>query len=184
MSEETIPQMRETIDRITGERNTALKQVTKLEADLHVRDAREAFRTGGYDPRHGDLFASHNPDTEISAENVATFADEWNLGAVDSQKSSTEEGDQTVQVDDGSEALAGMTGGGTTSGDGGSDGATNEKMTRSDWQKLMMSDPAAAKEAAVSGRVKISGDNPWLGSDRDRTPSGTNPYVTLAEPVE
>ncbi len=177
MSDETVPQMRETIDRIRGERNTAQKQVTKLEGEIHVRDAREAFRTGGYDPRHGDLFAAKNPEMEITVENVSTFADEWNLAAVEGSSDSTDEGEGTGLVDDGSEALSGMAGSGTASGEGGSDGATEQKMTPTEWKALMMSDPAAAKAAAVSGRVQLSEDNPWLGSDRVRTPSGQNPYV-------
>jgi hypothetical protein len=181
MSEETVPQMRETIDRIRGERNSALKQVDKLEVEIHVRDAREAFRTGGYDSRHGDLFAAKNPDMEINEENVATFADEWNLAAVESSSTPEGEGEEPSKVDDGSEALAGMAGSGTSTGEGGSDGATETKMTRPDWAKLMISDPAKAKAVAVSGQVELSDDNPWLGSDRVRTLPGQNPYSTLPE---
>ncbi len=185
MSEETVPQMRETIERIRGERNTAQKAVVKLEGEIHIRDAREAFRTGGYDPSHGDLFAAKQPDMEITEENVATFADTWNLPAVAAPSTTTGEGEgETSEVADGSEALAGMAGSGTASGEGGPDGAAETKLTRQAWQKLMMSDPAAAKAAAVSGQVILSGDNPWLGSDRDRTPSGQNPYVNLVEPNE
>ena len=180
MSEETIPDMRETIDRLRKERNTERKEVTRLTGELHVRDAREAFRTGGYDPRHGDLFASKQPDMEITEENVTAFADEWNLAAVSKETSSTDGTEEkTSEVEDGSEALAGMAGSGTTSGEGGAGVATSEKMTRQEWQKLMFTDPAKAKAAATSGQVELSDDNPWIRRDRNLTPSGDNPYASL-----
>lgn len=178
MSEETIPNMRETIDRLRKERNTERKEVTRLTGELHVRDAREAFRTGGYDPRHGDLFAAKNPDKEITVENVVAFADEWNLAAVSKESAPTEgTEEETSEVEDGSEALAGMAGSGTTSGEGGAGGAASEKMTRTEWQKLMFTDPAKAKAAATSGQVQLSDDNPWVRRDRDLTPTGVNPYA-------
>jgi hypothetical protein len=175
MSEETIPQMRETIERISGERNSALKEVTKLNGELRIRDSREAFRLGGYDPRHGDLFAKQT-ETDISPENVTAFADEWNLAAVEATSEPEVEGEETSEADDGSEALSGMSGSGTAVGEGGSGGASEPKLTRQQWQQLMLSDPAKARAAAASGQVEISVDNPYLGSDRVRTPSGSNPY--------
>lgn len=177
MSEETIPEMRETIERLQKERASLVKDNTKLQSDLHIRDAREAFRSGGYDPRHGDLFAAKNPEAEITEENVATFADEWNLAAVSVKSTSESEENSADLADDGTDALSAMGSGGTSTGEGGASGTATQKMTRSEWKKLMITDPASAKAAVASGKVEISGDNPWLGSDRNRAPSGSNPFV-------
>ena len=172
-----IPQMRETIERQEKKIAELESERNGLQSDLRVRDARDAFRTAGYDPRQGDLFAASNPDAEINAENVQGFADQYNLSPA-GDSTPTDEGDPTPEVDDGSAELNAMAGGGSRGGDGGAGGAASEPMSRAEWQRLYESDPAAAKAAVASGRVEISRDNPYVQGSG--LPRGVNPYAEMS----
>lgn len=182
MSEETIPQMRETIERLSKDKAGLQTQVDELSGQLRVRDAREAFRAEGYDPKQGDLFAASNPEGEITAEAVNEFAGSFNLQPVaaesqEGESKAADEGDPAPQAPAGSTGLAPAAGGGSLPGDSGSGGPGVKKMTRAEWQNLAATDPAAARAAVASGRVEISGDNPWTGT---QVPAG-NPYVPVVQ---
>ena len=179
MSEENIPQMRETIERLSKDKSGLESTVSDLTGQLRVKDAQDVFRSEGFNPAHGKLFAAVNPEGDITAEAVVAFADEQGLPLLDgTQETSTEGGESTSEATDGSEGLAGMAGGGSGAGDGGAGGAAVETLTRAEWQQLATSDPAAAKAAIASGRVEISKDNPYV-KDSVSAP-GVNPYAALA----
>lgn len=174
-----IPQMRETIDRLEKKVSSLETDLSSAQGDLRVRDARDAFRVAGYDPRQGDLFAASNPDAEITPENVQSFADQYNLSAV-AEATPSDGGEPTPEVESDSAELAAMAGSGSRSGEGGAGGAASEPMSRAQWQQLYATDPAAAKAAIASGRVEISGDNPYVQGGG--LPRGVNPYAeTSAE---
>lgn len=180
MSEENIPQMRETIERLSKDKSGLQSEVSDLQAQLRVRDARDAFRAEGFTPKNGDLYAAMNPEGEITAEAVVAFADEQGLPLAGSTQESTEEaGTTTTEAADGSEALAGMAGSGSGAGEGGAGSASPETLTRQEWQALHATDPAAAKAAVASGRVEITKDNPYVPSSLSAP--GVNPYVTAGE---
>lgn len=179
MSEEqNIPQMRETIERLSKDKATLQASVSDLTSQLRIRDAREAFRAAGYNPKHGDLYAAVNPEGELTVEAVAKFAEDQGLPAVESTSSAPVEAESAAS-DAGveTEQLAAMSGGGSRSGDGGAGGAQVEVLTRQAWQELYASDPSAAKAAIASGRVAISRDNPYVANQG--LPRGTNPYATV-----
>ena len=179
MSEENIPQMRETIERLSKDKSGLEKQVSDLNSQLRVNEAQDVFRSEGFNPANGKLFAAVFPEGDITAEAVVAFADEQGLPLLEGAQGSSEgSGESTSEATDGSEGLAGMAGGGSGAGDGGAGGAAVETLTRAEWQALATSDPAAARAAIASGRVEISKDNPYV-KDSVSAP-GVNPYAALA----
>ena len=178
MSEDNIPQMRETIERLSKDNSSLKTENSGLTSQLRTRDARDAFRDGGYVPKNGDLYAAMNPDGEITAEAVTAFADEQGLPLAGNSEDSGGSGDSTEEGD-GSENLSGMSGSGSGAGDGGAGGAGVETLTRQEWQALHATDPAAAQKAIASGRVEISKDNPFVKGAG--LPRGTNPYVASVD---
>lgn len=177
MSEETIPQMRETIERLSKDKSGLAKQVEDQAKALRNYEAADAFRAAGYNPNHGKLFAALHPDGEITAEAVTAFADEQGLAPVQAstQESEAGGGDDTSQASDGMEAAAALAGGGSRAGDGGAGGSNVQTLTRAQWQDLHASDPAAARAAVASGRVDISRDNVYVRQAGGSQAPG-NPY--------
>lgn len=181
MSEETIPQMRDQIDSLTKSNSDLTKTNEGLVKENRGLQARDVFRDEGYAANHGDLYAASHPEGEITVDLVNEFADQFNLAKVESKPTeegkeadSNEGGDGTDTGAPGSTALSDMSRGGSTPGES-AGGATSEKMTITEWQVLMASDPVAGKEAQRQGRVAISKENPW-GDGQPVTP-GTNPYA-------
>lgn len=179
MSEETIPQMRETIERLSKDKAGLEGSVKDLTGQLRVRDARDAFRTEGFNPKHGDLYAAVNPEGEITAEAVNTFAEDQGLPVLDGNQSGSDDGgESTSGAKDGTENLADMSGSGSGAGEGGAGGAVPETLSRQEWQALYASDPASAKAAVASGRVEISKDNVML---KPSASPGANPYAAFTQ---
>lgn len=172
-AEENIPQMRETIERLSQDNAKAEKSISDLNSQLRVRDAREAFRGEGYNPKHGDLYAAVNPEGDITAEAVVSFADEQGLVVLEvNQESSGDSGSDTSGDDVEADKLSNMSGGGSRAGEGGAGGASPDTLTRTQWKELYRTDQAAAQAAITSGRVEISKD------DSGSVP-GTNPYADM-----
>jgi hypothetical protein len=180
MSEETIPQMRDQIDSQAKQIKTLEGTNAELGKDLRTRDAREAFRDAGYNPKHGDLYADKNPSGDITQELVASFAGDWDLSPLSDDSDSSDEGDGTTDAGDGSDALSSMDRSGSRAGDGG-DGVSNQKLlTRQEWAEMKVSDPAQAAAALNQGRVLVSTSGN-LRVGQTQAP-GVNPYEpTLAE---
>lgn len=178
MSDSTnIPEMRETIERLSKEKAALNTEVVQLKAAVRVRDARDTFRREGFSPEHGDLFAAANPDAEITPEAVVSFADQYNLKAASKEPAS--EGTSTTEDGPDNSDLSQFSGSGSRGGDGGAGGAQVDTLTRDQWKDLYASDPAQAKAAVASGRVEISRDNPFVKGSG--LPKGVNPYVSAAD---
>lgn len=179
MSEDTnIPQMRETIERLSKENAGLKKDNSDLQGQLRVRDARDTMRQAGYNPKHGDLYAAMNPEGEITAEAVSTFAEEQGLPTFTADSAASDDaGDSTNDGGADTTQLAAMSGSGSRGGDGGAGGADVQTMTRAEWKQLYADDPVAARQAVASGRVEISRGNPIVGGSG--SPRGENPYVTV-----
>jgi hypothetical protein len=180
MSEETIPQMREQIDSLTSDLEKARTTVGDLTKDNRRLLARDVAREQGYDAKTGELFANSNPSVDVTAEALDAFVQEYpGLGKAASGdetggEAPAEGGDQTQGGDGTSPDLSQMSRGGSRPGDS-AGGATQEMMTRQDWQALHANDPIAAQEAVRQGRVEISSGNPW--GDAKSVAAGTNPYA-------
>lgn len=159
MSEETIPEMRAAIDAKDAKIKDLEGALAAKDQDIRVRDAREAFRTAGYNPKHGDLFARDPEHTgDITAEAVAAYADKWDLAPAQagSNDTASNQGSDTSDADEGTDALKGMDRSGTRSGEGGGGTPTEQTMTRQEWSELQATDPVAASQALSQGRVIIS----------------------------
>lgn len=179
MSEETIPQMRETIDSLTTDlgkardsEKAALEQTAELTGQVIALEQ-------GFSKAQGSLYAKV-AEGELSAESFVAFAEEQGLpqsqatpGAEGEEGSGSEEGDLATPAE-GSADLANMARGGSRPGES-AGGATSERMTRQEWQELYANDPDAAREAHAKGQVEISRDNPF-GEGR-AVARGTNPYA-------
>lgn len=175
---QNIPEMRETIERLSKEKADLSQKVGDLSQQLRVRDARDAFVAAGYAKTHGDLFVATNPEAEITAESVVAFADQFGLPPAAAGDSASS-GDSAPATDAGSVELASMSGGGSRSGDTNAGGVQVETLTREQWKALHATDPSAAAAAVASGRVEISRDNPFVKGSG--LPRGTNPYAPAVE---
>ena len=174
MSDETIPQMRETIDRLQKDLKSERSTIEQLTSDNWRLTSRDAFREEGFPAQYGDLYAGQNEPGEVTAESVSGFVDSFGLTKAEAPavegEGSTEEGAPSQEGSPGSPELAGMSGGGTNAGDGGSGGPSIEPMTTDAWRKLRATDPELAAQAVRQGRVQgVHSDGP--------VPPGTNPYL-------
>lgn len=181
MSEEmTNSELRDAWSRVKKDNAGLQKNVEDLTQKIRVSEAQEAFRDAGYTPANGVLYATVNPEGEITADAVKAFATEQGLTLVaDLPSDDADSGDTTSDVKDGSTALAGLAGSGSRAGEGGAGGASTEVMTRQAWQQLHAVDPAAAKAAITSGRVEISRDNVYAKGPG--LPKGVNPYALASD---
>lgn len=152
MADETVPQMRDRIEK----QNTEIRELRQSNRQLM---ARETFRDAGLKPEYGDLFAAQADDkTEINTDTAKAFAEQYGLSpaVVEEAAQEVEQQEETGASDDA--VLAGMSSGGTTAGEGGA-ATTGPSMTRQDWIELQKSDPAAAQQALMQGRVQLREDN-------------------------
>jgi len=169
MTEETIPQMRETIDRLvkdnkslTAERDTAVGEVRSL-------NARSFASAANFTPQAGELYAK-NTEGDLTADGFAEFATGLGLTASEAVPPATggeapAAGEETTPEATGSADLSNMARGGSTT-EGGAGSATEESMTRDEWIELSRTDPIAAKEALAKGKVLVSKDNPYAGGSQ------------------
>lgn len=176
MSEENIAQMRETIERLSKDKAGLEKTVAEQVTQLRVFAAKEAFRSAGYNPNNGALYAAVNPEGDITEDSVVKFAEEQGLALVPTgtQDSDADAQESTSKEATGQSKLAAMAGGGSGAGDGGAGSAASQALTRAEWRELHSRDRSAAMAAVASGRVQISKDNVYA---EGKLAPGTNPFV-------
>lgn len=172
-AEETIPQLRERIDR----QNKEIAGLRKQNGELRTVAASAAFQSEGYAPETGALFVGAKGDDFVvpTAEVVNQFAEQYNLGKLSPAATTEESGEaETEEVEeqdqsqgDSKRSLDPLSRSGSASS-AGAGGAATEKMTRAEWIKLSQTDKAAAETALRQGRVQLSGDQAVV--------PGTNPY--------
>lgn len=162
MSDDAIPQMREQIESLEKQLKAALKGEAEAQSTARRMTAREVARETGLDPSHGELFASSNPEAEISVDALKGFAEQFKLAPSGTQAPAAE-ADESSEVE---ESLADFPGGGSRPGAGGQPSAGTEKMTRDEWNDLNRRDPQAARVALEQGRVQLRADNPWVSQGR------------------
>lgn len=146
-NEESIANVREALDKATADKTALQEQLTEVSGELKGMKAKEAFRAGGFQDSHADLFIKTNPEAEITTESINEFVNKYSL-------SPAEVPQQT------SEALTDMGNVAQTSPQSGVVGTAEAgKMTKGEYKKLQASDPTAAHEALIQGRVQMREDN-------------------------
>lgn len=177
MTEETIPQMRDTIDRLTKDLKTIGAERDDAVAEVRGLTGREFAREADFSPQAGELYAKNTVE-DLSAEGFESFATGVGLTAnvkeeakVDGEEDPSKE--ETTTEAKGSADLTKMARGGSATEEGGAGSATEELMTRAEWTELSVTDPIAAREALAKGKVLLSKDNPYVGD----SPKTGNPFV-------
>lgn len=156
---DTIPQMREQIEKLQADIKKQQDTASELSKENRLLKARDVFRQQGYDPVHGELFAT-STEGEITAEAVDGFASKY--GLVPTSSADESPADVEASADDQSDSLSSFSRAGSGPGSGAAAGPTDNTLTRPEWIELQKSNPAAAKEAVAAGRVQLRADNPWL----------------------
>lgn len=175
MTEETIPQMRETIERLQKDLKAAQAKQAELETTNRSLSAREVAREANFDPKVGELYAK-TADGDLTAEGLTAFATDLGLPsalapAVESSEAPVEVEGSAPEAPGGAE-LAEMSRGGSSNSPG-AGSATEETMTRAEWTELSRTDPVAARDALAKGKVRISRNNPYAGD----TQRPGNPFI-------
>lgn len=160
MAEETIPQMRERIEALEKQVKSLSGDKDTLNTENRTLKAREFARDQGYDPVHGELFAS-STDGDITADGLSEFANKFGLNPtsteVANETTSTEE-----SAEDNADAMDSFSRAGSGPGTAPAAGVGSDTLTRQEYMELAVSNPAAAKEAVAAGRVQLRSDNPWV----------------------
>ena len=161
MAEETIPQMRERIDALEKQVKSQNETNTKLQGENRTLKARDAFREQGYDPVHGELFASSS-ESDITPEAVNEFAGRYGLNPTSPAASDEGPAEAEQGAEDVADGMESFSRAGSGPGTGGAAGPQSDTLTREEYMSLAQSNPAAAKEAVAAGRVQLRADNPWV----------------------
>lgn len=177
MSEDTIPQMRETIDRLAKENKSLTTERDDAVGEVRNLTAKEYARLGNFTPATGELYAK-TAEGDLSEDGLVAFATGLGIPELSGEETKVEEESSTEKVEEtgadapGSPDLSKMSGGGNQQ-EGGSGGADSELMTRQEWTALSRTDKVAAAAALAQGKVKFSKDNPFAGD----TQRPGNPYL-------
>ncbi len=167
MSEETIPQMRETIDRLAKDNKDLTTERDEAVGEVRSLNAKEFARVAEFKPAAGEMYAK-NTEGDLTAEGFVDFATALGLTAEKEADPATEKETPAAEEKAGAEApgssdLSKMSGGGSTT-EGGTGGATEELMTREEWTELSRTDKHAAAIALAQGKVQLSKNNPYAGN--------------------
>jgi len=145
-NEESIPNLREALDKATSDKNTLQDQFNEVSGELKGMKAKEAFRAGGFQDSHAELFLKANPEAEINNDTVTEFVTSYNLTP---QSAPVEQSAGLTDIgkvaDNSSPAVIGT--------------AEAGKMTKQQYKKLQVSDPTLAHEALLKGNVQMREDN-------------------------
>ena len=146
-NEESISNVRDALDKATADKTTLQEQLTEVSGELKGMKAKEAFRAGGFQDSHADLFIKTNPDAEITTESINEFVNKYSLNPTEAPQQA-------------SESLSDMGNVAQTSPQSGVVGTAEAgKMTKADYKKLQVSDPTAAHQALLEGKVQMREDN-------------------------
>lgn len=172
MSDETVTQLRETLEASQKE----LKKLSRANEDLvkenRALQAREALRGAELDPKLADLYLGVNPEGEIDVEAVKTFAASYGIATTKAiQEESVEDESNGAKKDPPvEEGLANIGRVGSRGGEGGQPPVGTKLLSTSEFLELQRSDPSEASKALAEGRVKLRSDNPMAVG-------GTSPFT-------
>lgn len=178
MPEETVPQLRETLETTQKELKKLQKQNDDLLKTNRTLQAKEAFRDAGLNPKLSDLYTAMNPEGDITEEAVTEFASTWGIAGATMQEGAGEEGgepeaagSQTEQVPN-TEGLEQMSRAGSRAGDGGQPPVDTKYVTTDEFVQMQRTNPTEAKKALAEGRVKLREDNPLA----NKAVTGQSPF--------
>lgn len=145
---ESIPNLREALKASQDKAKELETQLTESNAALKQFQAKETFRSNGYSETHADLFVKANPNVDVTPEAIQEFVTAYDLKPQAQQQVNTEGmKDLSGVAQKPSDSINQM---GT---------AETAQMTKAEYKKLLASDPTAAHEALVQGRVTLRDDN-------------------------
>jgi len=145
-NEESIPNLREALDKAKSDNSALQEQFNQVSGELKGMKAKEAFRAGGFQDSHAELFLKANPDAEINNDTVSEFVTSYNLSPQSAPVEQSAGLNNMGQVaDNASPSVVGTPEGG--------------KMTKEQYKKLQVNDPTAAHEALIQGKVEMRDDN-------------------------
>ena len=145
-NEESIPNLREALDKAKSDNSALQEQFNQVSGELKGMKAKEVFRASGFQDSHAELFLKANPDAEINNDTVSEFVTSYNLSPQSAPVEQSAGLNNMGQVaDNASPSVVGTPEGG--------------KMTKEQYKKLQVNDPTAAHEALIQGKVEMRGDN-------------------------
>ncbi len=146
-------ELREALDRANEKVAEQTTRADAAETNLRVLQASTTFEKANLNPKHADLFLKTNPDVEATPQAVADFAHEYGLAPAEGTP--PPDAEETPPADTGLAALAGAAG----SAAAGSTPAAQPKMSAEDFNKLLETNPDAAAQAYVEGKVERHPEN-------------------------
>jgi hypothetical protein len=149
-NEQSIPNLREALDKANADRNELQEQFNQVSGELKNLKAKEAFKASGFQDSHAELFLKANPDAEINNESISEFVNTYNLSPAKQE---------SVPSPQTNEGLANLGNVGNNANPAVVGTAENAKMTKAEYKKLQATDPTAAHQALVTGRVQMRDDN-------------------------
>ena len=145
---ESIPNLREALKASQEKTKELETQLTESTAALKQFQAKETFRSNGYSEAHAELFVKANPEAEINPESIQEFVNAYDLKP-------------QVQEQVNNEGMKNLSGVAQKPTDNVNQIGTAEtqQLTKADYKKLQATDPTAAHEALIQGRVTLREDN-------------------------
>jgi len=146
---ESIPNLRDALKASQEKTKELETQLTESTASLKQFQAKETFRSNGYSEAHAELFVKANPEAEINPESIQEFVNAYDL------KPQVQE---QVNNNDGMKNLSSVAQKPTDNVNQ-IGTAETQQLTKADYKKLQATDPTAAHEALIQGRVTLREDN-------------------------
>ena len=145
---ESIPNLRDALKASQDKAKELETQLTEQTAALKQFQAKETFRSNGYSEAHAELFVKANPEAEINPESIQEFVNAYDLKP-------------QVQEQVNNEGMKNLSGVAQKPADNVNQIGTAEtqQLTKQEYKKLQASDPTAAHEALIQGRVTLRDDN-------------------------
>jgi len=145
---ESIPNLRDALKASQEKTKELETQLTESSAALKQFQAKETFRSNGYSEAHAELYVKANPEAEINPESIQEFVNAYDLKP-------------QVQEQVNNEGMKNLSSVAQKPTDNVNQIGTAEtqQLTKQEYKKLQVSDPTAAHEALIQGRVTLREDN-------------------------
>ena len=151
---EGMSELREARDRAVEAAKVATEASAATQAEFRQFKAATLFEQGGLTEKQATLFLTANPEAEITKEAVGDFIEEYGFTPASSDSAETPK-EEAPPADAGLGSFSGAAGSATK----GATPPANPKMSKTDFQELLVSNPAAAAEAYAKGQVERSPKN-------------------------
>ena len=145
---ESIPNLRDALKASQEKTKELETQLTESTASLKQFQAKETFRSNGYSEAHAELFVKANPEAEINPESIQEFVNAYDLKPQVQEQVSNDGMKNLSSVAQKPTDNVNQIG-----------TAETQQLTKAEYKKLQASDPTAAHEALIQGRVTLREDN-------------------------